>query len=67
MAFLVQLDEFQQKGKDLGVNVTDAQVQAQITKVKKQYFGGNEAKFEKGLAAQGLTVGIYQLDGARSC
>ncbi len=62
MAFLVQLDEFAQKGKDLGVNVTDAQVQAQIVKVKKQYFGGNEAKFEKGLAAQGLTLEIYQLE-----
>lgn len=62
MAFLVQLDEFTQKGKDLGVNVTDAQVQAQIVKVKKQYFGGNEAKFEKGLAAQGLTLEIYQLE-----
>ena len=62
MAFLVQLDEFTQKGKDLGVNVTDAQVEAQIAKVKKQYFGGNEAKFEKGLAAQGLTVEIYRLE-----
>jgi len=62
MAFLVQLDEFQQKGKDLGVNVTDQQVEAQIAKVKKQYFGGNEKKFETGLAAQGLTVEIYRLE-----
>jgi foldase protein PrsA len=30
--------------------------------VKKQYFGGNEAKFEKGLASQGLTVEIYRLE-----
>jgi len=62
MAFLVQLDELTQKGTDLGVTVTDKQVEAQIDKVKKQYFGGNEAKFEKGLASQGLTLDIYRLE-----
>ncbi|HEY2542871.1 MAG TPA: peptidylprolyl isomerase [Gaiellaceae bacterium] len=62
LAFLVQLDELTQKGASLGVNVTDAQVEKQITKVRKQYFGGNEAKFEKGLAAQGLTLDIYRLE-----
>jgi len=62
MAFLVQLDEFTQKGTELGVTVSDKQVEAQIAKVKKQYFGGNEAKFEKGLATQGLTVEIYRLE-----
>jgi parvulin-like peptidyl-prolyl isomerase len=62
LAFLVQLDELAQKGSTLGVNVTDQQVQTQIDKVKKQYFGGNEAKFEKGLASQGLTLDIYQLE-----
>jgi parvulin-like peptidyl-prolyl isomerase len=62
MAFLVQLDELSQKGSTLGVNVTDAQVQTQIDKVKKQYFGGNEAKFEKGLESQGLTLDIYKLE-----
>ncbi|HEY4413822.1 MAG TPA: peptidylprolyl isomerase [Gaiellaceae bacterium] len=62
MAFLVQLDELTQKGSALGVTVTDPQVQAQIDKVKKQYFAGNEAKFEKGLASQGLTLDIYRLE-----
>ncbi len=62
MAFLVQLDELTQKGATLGVTVTDAQVNTQIDKVKKQYFAGNEAKFEKGLAAQGLTLDIYRLE-----
>lgn len=62
MAFLVQLDELTQKSSALGVTVTDAQVQQQLDKVRKQYFGGSEAKFEKGLAAQGLTVDIYRLE-----
>ena len=62
LAFLVQLDELTQKGKALGVTVTDAQVQKQVDKVKQQYFKGDEAKFEKGLAGQGLTPGIYSLE-----
>jgi parvulin-like peptidyl-prolyl isomerase len=62
MAFLVQLDELTQKGTTLGVTITDKQVEAQILKVKKQYFGGNEAKFETGLASQGLTLDIYRLE-----
>jgi foldase protein PrsA len=62
IAFLVQLDELTQKGKDLGVNITDAQVLKQVNKVKTQYFKGDEAKFEKGLAGQGLTLEIYKLE-----
>jgi foldase protein PrsA len=62
LAYLVQLDEFTQKGKDLGVTVTDADVQKQIDKVKKQYFKGDEKKFEQGLLAQGLTLDIYKLE-----
>jgi foldase protein PrsA len=62
MQFLVQLDELSQKGSTLGVTVSDAQVQKQLDKVKSQYFGGNEKKFEAGLAAQGLTLDIYRLE-----
>jgi foldase protein PrsA len=62
LAYLVQLDEFTQKGKGLGVEVTDADVQKQLDKVKTQYFKGDEAKFEKGLLAQGLTLDIYKLE-----
>jgi foldase protein PrsA len=62
LSFLVQLDELTQKGKSLGVTVTDAQVQQQVNKVKQQYFKGDEAKFETGLAGQGLTLGIYRLE-----
>ena len=62
VAYLIQLDEFTQEGKSLGVEVTDADVQKQIDKVKKQYFSDNEAKFEKGLLAQGLTLDIYKLE-----
>jgi parvulin-like peptidyl-prolyl isomerase len=62
MAFLVQLDELTQKGSGLGVTVTDQQIETKVDGVKKQYFSGNEAKFEKGLEQQGLTLEIYKLE-----
>ncbi len=62
LAYLVQLDELTQKGKTLGIEVTDAQVQQQVDKVKKQYFKGDEKKFEAGLLGQGLTLPIYKLE-----
>jgi parvulin-like peptidyl-prolyl isomerase len=62
MAFLVQLDELTQRGKQMGVVITDAQVEKQVDKVRKQYFKGNEKNFEKGLLAQGLTLDIYRLE-----
>ena len=62
LTYLVQLDELTQKGKALGIQVTDAQVQQQVVKVRKQYFKGNEKNFEKGLLGQGLTLPIYELE-----
>jgi parvulin-like peptidyl-prolyl isomerase len=62
VAFLVQLDELAQKGVGLGVTVTDAQVNAKITGVEKQYFAGSQAKFEKALEQQGQTIDIYKLE-----
>ena len=55
MTYLVQQSELEQKAKDLGVTVTDKDVQTRLTQIKKQYFGGNEAKYQAQLKAQGLT------------
>jgi foldase protein PrsA len=62
VAFLVQLDELAQKGVGLGVTVTDAQVNAKVAGVQKQYFGGSQTKFEKALEQQGQTIDIYKLE-----
>jgi foldase protein PrsA len=51
----VQQNELEQKAKDLGVTVTDKDVDARLTQIKKQYFGGKEAEYQKQLKAQGLT------------
>jgi parvulin-like peptidyl-prolyl isomerase len=53
--YLVQRKEFAQRADDLGVNVTDQQVDARLKQIKKQYFSNNEAKYKKQLASQGLT------------
>jgi len=52
---LVQDAEFAIEAQKLGLVVTPAAVQAQLTKLKKKYFGGSEAKYQAGLKQQGFT------------
>jgi len=59
LQFLIQNAEFEQKAKQLGVDVSDKDVQARLAQVKQQYFGGSESKYKAGLAAQGLTEQAY--------
>ncbi len=53
--FLVQRVEFDQKAKAFGVKVAPKQIEARLTQIKKQYFGGNQKRYEKALKQQGLT------------
>jgi parvulin-like peptidyl-prolyl isomerase len=53
--FLVQRVQFRQKAEDLDIEVTDKQVDARLKQIKKQYFGGDQKKYEKQLKDQGLT------------
>jgi len=62
MKYLVQQSELEQKAKGLGVAVTDKDVQARITQIKKQYFAGNEKKYQQQLKAQGLTEPLLALN-----
>jgi foldase protein PrsA len=61
MAYLVQEKELEQKGKDLGVQVTDADVDKQIKQIKKQYFGGSEKAFQAQLKQQGFTLPLLKI------
>jgi len=65
VAFLVQRAEYAREADKLGVKVTDAQIQQKVDGVKKQYFGGNEKKFEAGLKAQSYTLAALR-DDARA-
>jgi parvulin-like peptidyl-prolyl isomerase len=55
MQYLVQQSELEQKAKDLGIAVTDKDVDARLKQIKKQYFGGSESKYKSQLKTQGLT------------
>jgi parvulin-like peptidyl-prolyl isomerase len=55
VAYLVQRQEYASEADKLGIKVTDGQIAKKIADVKKQYFSGSQAKFEKGLADQGYT------------
>ena len=65
VAFLVQRQEYAREADKLGVKVTDAQIQKKVDGVKKQYFGGDQKKFEAGLKAQAYTIEALR-DDARA-
>jgi foldase protein PrsA len=53
--FLVQRAQFEQKADELGVEVTDKQVDERLKQIKKQYFAGNQKRYEQQLKQQGLS------------
>jgi len=53
--FLVQRTMFELQAEELEVEVTDQQVNARLAQVKKQYFQGDQKKYEEQLKQQGLT------------
>jgi parvulin-like peptidyl-prolyl isomerase len=55
VAYLVQQAQYEQKAKDLGISITDKDVDKGLQQIKKQYFSGSEAQYKKGLQQQGLT------------
>jgi parvulin-like peptidyl-prolyl isomerase len=62
VAFLVQREEYAQEADKLDIKITDAQVDKKIDQIRKQYFGGNEKKFEAGLKAQAYTLPALRQD-----
>jgi parvulin-like peptidyl-prolyl isomerase len=62
MQYLLQRAEFEQEADDLGIKVTDQDVEEQLAKIKAQYFGKGgrcdakcEEKYRKQIAKQHLT------------
>ena len=55
VTFLVQRAEFEQQAEQMGINVSDDQVNKRIEQLKKQFYGGNDARYKKTLEQQGLT------------
>src|SRR5712691_5549889 len=62
MQYLVDQSELEQKAAELKIVITDKDVDARLTQIKQQYFGGKEAAYQKQLKAQGLTEPQLKLD-----
>ena len=54
--FLVQQHQFVLAAEDTNVEVTDAEVQERLAKIKKDSFGDDQKKFDAALKKEGLTV-----------
>jgi foldase protein PrsA len=55
VVFLLQRAEFAQKAPDMGIHISDKQVDDRINQLKKQFYNNSEKTFERNLAKQGLT------------
>jgi parvulin-like peptidyl-prolyl isomerase len=62
MQFLVQRAQFEQEADDLGIKVSDEDVDKRLKDLIKQYFGGSKAKYEKQLKQQGLSEDQVRAD-----
>lgn len=60
VAFLVQRVEYRQKAEDLGVQVSDKDVDARIDQVRKESFGGDEKKLQGQIKQQGYTEDTFR-------
>src|SRR5580765_5497102 len=56
VGYLVQRCEFADEANQLGIKITDKQVADRLAQIKKQYFGGSEARYKKQLKQQGLST-----------
>jgi parvulin-like peptidyl-prolyl isomerase len=55
VTLLVQQAERAERASSEGIKVTDKEVSARLTSIKKQYFSGSESKYKKQLKQQHLT------------
>src|SRR5207244_5336912 len=56
VTFLIQRAEYAQEADAMGIKITDSDIDKRIEQLKKQYYGGSEARYEKTLKQQGLTT-----------
>jgi parvulin-like peptidyl-prolyl isomerase len=55
VTFLVQQAEVEEQAKAMGIEISDAKVDKEIARYKKQFYGGSDARYEKAVKQQGLT------------
>ena len=52
---LVQRAQLAQKAEDLGITIPEKQIDDRLKQIKKQYFNGNEQRYQQELKRQGVT------------
>lgn len=52
---LVERAEFELEAEEMGIKVTDAELEKRLDELKEQFFQGDEEKYRKEIAKQGLT------------
>lgn len=57
VSYLVQRYEFRKEAQELGIEVTDKELDARLAKIKKETFGGNDKTYRAELKRLGLTEG----------
>ena len=62
VTLLVEQAELDQKAASMGIKVTDADIDARVALVKKQYFGGSEKKYLAEIKKQGYTEQTVRTD-----
>jgi parvulin-like peptidyl-prolyl isomerase len=55
VTFLLQRAEFAQEAADMGVKISDKEIDDRINQLKKQFYNGSEKRYEQTLKQQGLT------------
>lgn len=55
ITFLVQQAEVEEQAESMGIEVSDAKVDKEIARYKKQFYGGSEERYKKAVEQQGLT------------
>lgn len=60
VAYLVELEEFEQAAEDMGISVSEKDVDAAEQELIKSRFDGKRAEYEKALKAQGFTAEEYR-------
>jgi foldase protein PrsA len=59
---LTQREEYEQQAKELGIDVSDEDVDKRLEQLKKQYFAGNERRYETQLKSSGITEDDLRAD-----
>ena len=60
--YLVQRAQFEEKAEELGITITDKQIDDELAKIKKDFFQGSDAKMQAQLKKQNITLDSLKRD-----